>query len=481
MRKVTVRLSRARWLGVAALALWVAGVGLFTLLGFEPPAPLYGSAGYWLTILGAVAIIIAGAWRDRRWRGGWGLIALGMLCWLAGDVYNETALGDLTTPPFPSWADVGYLGFVPFTGVALVTMIGRRDPDLPESQVIDGLSVALALNAMSAWLVVQPLLDAERGDALERATVLAYPLLDAVLLGLVGVGAAARGWRWDRRWTVIAAALVGFWIADSAYVVQVARDTYASPSVTDIGWMLCFVLFAAAATMTPDQPRSADRADARQFLVPTGFALSALAVLTAVAAFRLNIFSIAFASASLATVLSRLALALRENAVFVREARSDANTDHLTGLGNRRALTTDLMHRLDEAAPCELAMFDLNGFKAFNDTFGHLAGDDLLVRLAGRLAAAVSDGGRAYRPGGDEYVVIVDSGRPDQIEASLQALTETGPGYLVTASHGSVRLPAEASTVTLALALADTRMYRSKDLNRRSGRCPGPAAPPSAR
>ena len=78
-------------------------------------------------------------------------------------------------------------------------------------------------------------------------------------------------------------------------------------------------------------------------------------------------------------------------------------------------------------------------------------------------------------------MVIVDSGRDDQIAASLQALTETGAGYRVTASHGSVRLPAEASTVTLALALADTRMYRSKDLNRRSGRCPGPAAPPHAR
>jgi diguanylate cyclase (GGDEF)-like protein len=451
------------------------------MLGHEPPAPLYGSEGYWLTIVAAMALVLAGARRDRRWRPGWVLIALGMLSWLVGDIYNETALGALATPPLPSWADLGYLGFVPFIGAGLVTMIGRRDPDLPESQVIDGLSVALALNAISAWLVVQPLLDAERGDALERATVLAYPLLDAVLLGIVGVGAAARGWRCNRRWTAIGAALVGFWIADSAYVVQVARDTYTSPSVTDIGWMLCFVLLAAAATMNPDRPPPADRADARQFLVPTGFALSALAVLTAAAALRLNIFSIAFASASLATVLSRLALALRENATFVREARSDANTDHLTGLGNRRALTCDLGRRLDEATPFELAMFDLNGFKAYNDRFGHLAGDELLIRLAGRLAEAVADGGRAYRPGGDEYVVIVGSGRVDQIEAGLQALTETGPGYRVTASHGSVRLPAEASTVTLALTLADTRMYRSKGLSRLSGRFPGPAPQPHVR
>ena len=58
-------------------------------------------------------------------------------------------------------------------------------------------------------------------------------------------------------------------------------------------------------------------------------------------------------------------------------------------------------------------MFDLDGFKAYNDTFGHPAGDALLARCGRRLAAAVDRHGSAYRIGGDEFCVIIrDSNDP---------------------------------------------------------------------
>jgi diguanylate cyclase (GGDEF)-like protein len=112
-----------------------------------------------------------------------------------------------------------------------------------------------------------------------------------------------------------------------------------------------------------------------------------------------------------------------------------------------------------------LALFDLDGFKAYNDGFGHPAGDDLLRRLGGSLAAAVEPNGSAYRLGGDEFCVLAST-RPAESEpiclAAEQALTERGGGFSIGASWGMVQLPVEAGTATEALRLADRRMYAQK-------------------
>jgi diguanylate cyclase (GGDEF)-like protein len=81
-------------------------------------------------------------------------------------------------------------------------------------------------------------------------------------------------------------------------------------------------------------------------------------------------------------------------------SRTEASTDALTGLGNRRSLTRDLQHAAVQARaerPACLALFDLDGFKAYNDTYGHPAGDSLLVRLGSALREAVGTSATAYR------------------------------------------------------------------------------------
>ncbi len=149
--------------------------------------------------------------------------------------------------------------------------------------------------------------------------------------------------------------------------------------------------------------------------------------------------------------------------------REEAMTDALTGLGNRRRLTSDLRAALDEkaetAAPSLLLLFDLDGFKAYNDTFGHLAGDELLTRLGQRLSRAVHGFGRAYRLGGDEFCAHLDlaGADPDRLISTVAtALTETGPEFTITASLGVVLLPQEADDTARALTLADERMYANK-------------------
>ena len=157
-----------------------------------------------------------------------------------------------------------------------------------------------------------------------------------------------------------------------------------------------------------------------------------------------------------------------------RELVSAALTDPLTGLGNRRMLMHDLRTQLRAAStarPLMVILFDLNGFKAYNDTFGHTAGDDLLSRLGRALAAAVSSRGRAYRLGGDEFCVLAHVGQ-DGVEptvaAAAAALTEHGSGFTVDASYGLILLPSETEDMAEALRLVDQRMYAQKRSGRRS-------------
>jgi diguanylate cyclase (GGDEF)-like protein len=157
-----------------------------------------------------------------------------------------------------------------------------------------------------------------------------------------------------------------------------------------------------------------------------------------------------------------------------RELVSAAMSDPLTGLGNRRMLMHDLKAQLRSASaarPLMLILFDLNGFKTYNDTFGHTAGDDLLSRLGRALASAVSSRGRAYRLGGDEFCVLAHLGH-DGVEptvaAATAALTEHGSGFTVDASYGLILLPSETEDVAEALRLVDQRMYAQKRSGRRS-------------
>jgi diguanylate cyclase (GGDEF)-like protein len=151
------------------------------------------------------------------------------------------------------------------------------------------------------------------------------------------------------------------------------------------------------------------------------------------------------------------------------ELQSQVVTDPLTGLGNRRKLFSDLGGWLQSpeamTSPSLLMMFDLDGFKTYNDSFGHSAGDALLARLGAKLAAAAAAHGDAYRLGGDEFCVLlrVDvDGLDEMIAAVGNALTEDGDEFTIGASCGVVLLPHEGNNPDRALQLADERMYARK-------------------
>jgi diguanylate cyclase len=90
---------------------------------------------------------------------------------------------------------------------------------------------------------------------------------------------------------------------------------------------------------------------------------------------------------------------------------SQAHTDPLTGLPNRRAFDEELARRYSEfnrkGTPLTVMLFDIDQFKALNDEFGHLTGDDVLVRTAGDLNQCVRDIDTVARFGGEEFALIL--------------------------------------------------------------------------
>ncbi len=206
----------------------------------------------------------------------------------------------------------------------------------------------------------------------------------------------------------------------------------------------------------------------------TGLAVSGVSGLVALAVLvyggiaHLGPVPLALAGLTVLLVIIRATLALRENARLLELSHHEAITDPLTGLGNRRQMTEQLATALAAeaaSAPATLVMFDLDGFKSYNDRFGHLAGDVLLADLGRRLQAAVADGGKAFRLGGDEFCLLLEGEAADTRETfarAVDALGAQGNGFSVTSSYGEVQLPCEATTPNSALRLADARMYAHK-------------------
>jgi two-component system cell cycle response regulator len=176
-----------------------------------------------------------------------------------------------------------------------------------------------------------------------------------------------------------------------------------------------------------------------------------------------------FATLALLTAVVSIVSALESAELY---QRGEANVDPLTGLANRRQLAQDLhtvWHEATPEHPVRLLLFDLDGFKSYNDNFGHLGGDLLLGRLSRAFKHAVGARGCAYRLGGDEFCALLwDDCGEAMVGDCLQALSAEGDGFAISSSYGSVMLPAEAVDPDLALQLADERMYAHKDASRAS-------------
>lgn len=447
----------------------LVGMGLmcafFVLLGIETlgDTDIYGDLPYYAVMFLATALTALRAAGYEPERRAWVLVTLSLGSDLIADfVENVFSLSA------PSVADVIWLASYVFMLAALVDLGRLRLRPATRIIWLDGVIAVLTLSALASALFLPAILSTLPGSSLESAVTLAYPVADITMLATIFVILAMSGWRIDRGWQGLTAGVFVWTIGDVVFSYQDAMGTYSGGPV-DLTWPLSALLIAFAAWQAPPeqvrQPSASRRAGSLANLC--GF----LALVVIVAGTLISVSEVAFyfSVAALCGLGVRLWLVRQENEQLLRVAATDA----LTGIGSRGKLATDAVEIERTQPSLTVAIFDLDGFKFYNDSFGHAAGDELLRRLAGRMAAAVGDHGNLYRIGGDEFVALLDQDLPASaalVEGIHQATRDRGESFEIQASMGTAAFPREGETIEAVMALADERMYAKKAITRTSAR-----------
>jgi diguanylate cyclase (GGDEF)-like protein len=414
----------------------------------------------------AVVVILVRGLMVRRERWAWLGLGAGLGSWALANTYYSLFVAHLDPVPIPSVADALWLGFYPPVYVAVVLLVRSRLSGLRRGMWLDGVIAALAAAAACAALVVEITLAAGlSGTAAQVATNLAYPLGDLILVSATVLAMALNGWRLERTWQLLGLGFGIFAVADGVYFWQVALGTYENGGPIDVAWLVAALLFAGAALREAPARRESTSDGQRVLVLPAGFGLLGLGLVVYGNLASVNRLALVLSTLSVVAVIARMSLTFAQS-------RHESLTDSLTGLPNRRRLTRDLRDRASGVRPDRpigLVIFDLNGFKGYNDRFGHPAGDALLVRISRRLQAALGDHGVAYRMGGDEFCALLVPRRTsleELLARALAALSEHGDGFAIDAAHGLVSVPNDASDTDTALRLADERMYALKHSHR---------------
>jgi two-component system cell cycle response regulator len=449
----------------AAAAAGLAVFATYTLLA--PPDDGYFTLfNTWVYDgLMVLACVIAGshAYLVARERAAWTVITAALACWTFGEIWYAV----FKPETYPSMADAGYIAFYVLLYVGIVLLLRSRARSIGGTLWLDGATAALAAGALGAAVIFEIVVGATEGSTSVVITNLSYPLGDVLLLSAVFGVFSLTGWRPGLRWTLLGLGVLSTAAADIVYLFQSAEGTYVEGTWIDILWPAAMLLVASSAWVH-DRTREGLAVDGRPLLaVPAVCALVATGILVYDHFTRVSVLAVLLATATLVLVVVRLGLTFRENSRLYQLTHQEATTDVLTGLGNRRQLLTDLERRLrsDSLRPTLLMLFDLDGFKSYNDTFGHPAGDALLTRLGEKLATVPGADGAAYRLGGDEFCLLaaVAEGEAEPlIDRACAALSERGEGFEIETSFGAILLPDEASDASHALQIADERLYAQK-------------------
>ena len=412
-------------------------------------------------------------------------MALASASWTVGEaLWSWFELGEHKNP-FPSVSDIGYLGFPIAASVALLCYPASPGASRGGQRLLDSLMAVVSLGLISWETVLSAVSGAPADSGLTFWVSLAYPITDLLVLMLV-VLTVARAPGNKLSLSLMAAGCGALAVSDSLFAYLTATTGYTGGAV-DIGWMAAFVLLALAAAAS-DRPRDmvfaaprhvGDRASLLNY-TPVIAALAVTLALSAVG-HAPTFGQLAVAALIIMVMLTRQYLMLRRNAeLAVALARRETQLTHqafhdgLTGLANRALFQDRLAHALElhrrDLRPLAVLFLDVDDFKLVNDTRGHRAGDDLLVRVAERISGAISAGDTAARLGGDEFAVLIEgSADPVALASRIGDVLRTpfvldGKSVDVRASIGVFELAAhdQPTTADDLLIHADTAMYAAK-------------------
>ena len=435
-----------------------------------------------LAAVSCASAAASGAGRSRR---AWALLAGSAGSWAAGQAtwvwYEHLARREL---PFPSLADIGYLGAIPLAAAAMLSFPGRADrATLRARSLLDGAVIATSLLYTSWALVLGPVFRAGEGSVLEQAIALAYPAGDVVLATIVFVVVASSR-AGGAPVLLLGAGLLSLAVADTSFAYLTQQGTYETGAPSDVGWFAGYLLVAAAAQRPPTAVVTAvgSRPGQLHFLLP--YCPLALAVATSVLLqlrgqgggpflyWTFVALVLLIVGRQLVAVLDNQSLN-RRLAAMVGQLEHQAFHDGLTGLANRALFRERVGHALrrrsQAGVPLALLFIDLDDFKTVNDQLGHAAGDELLVAVAGRLRTCVRDEDTVARLGGDEFAVLLEQACTQEVavqvagrilEATRSPFTLHGRQVQVGASVGVT--VSHATEVDQVLHEADAAMYTAK-------------------
>jgi diguanylate cyclase (GGDEF)-like protein len=188
-------------------------------------------------------------------------------------------------------------------------------------------------------------------------------------------------------------------------------------------------------------------------------------------AFRAALLLLIFATSILAVV------SFRERRRATSVARV-AQLDHLTGLANRegfdRQMAIEWQRALRHGRPLGMVFVDLDHFKAFNDTHGHVAGDRLLREVAAAITATSRGSDFTARLGGDEFVVVCPDTEGDGLDRLVERLRVEASGMAVSLSIGAASKLESDNSPDELVHRADVAMYAAKGGRRRGAKSANP-------
>ncbi|MGI8460753.1 MAG: HD domain-containing phosphohydrolase [Solirubrobacterales bacterium] len=453
--------------GVLALAFSLYAAHVFFDMGGEGIEPVFDHWLYAGLMAGSSIACLARAASRPEQRTAWALIGLALLGFALGDIYWNEVISDNPGSTFFSPADAGYLAFYPLALAGIVLIVSDRLRGRSPGLWLDAATVALAVATIGSAIVIEAVAEGLGDDLSALAEGLTYPIADILLLAFLAAVVVITGRRPGAAVGLLVAGLAVTGLADAVYAYELSAGNYVEGTWLDLLWPGSALLIAAAAWAPAREPVTARPPHGWRVLLVSGTVGAAVCALYI---YERTIGSDPVSDVLLLlttlAVLARLALAFGENQRLITRIGHDP----LTGLPNRGQLEIDLREAITgDSGAHVLGLLDLDGFKRYNDSFGHPAGDALLERLARRLDDSLGGAGSAYRVGGDEFCVLVNSkgdGAAEKLDGINVAFSERGHGFEVSSSLGLVELPREAESPEAAIQLADRRMYERKSASR---------------
>ena len=438
---------------------------------------------------GAAALAcLACSWRavraGGRWRLSWALVAVGLGCWAAGEgVWSYYEVVVRRDAPFPSAADIGFLGFPVLALAGLLTRPSAAFTGRGRIRVVlDGIMVAASLFVITWLTSLGGVFHAGSNDRFSFLVALAYPASDFVLLTvavLVLIHGTVRAGL-----IVLCLGLVSLAVADSAFTFMMTAGTYHTGAFVDIAWFAGFLIIGFSSLMgQPDDAAGDERVEVSITLALPYVMVLLAAVAQVVQAVRdrIDLVTLLVTLAALTALVVRQFLVVLDNrrltqSVLAQRAELSHRAFHdpLTGLANRALFYDRVEHALDlhrrDMRPVSVVFMDLDDFKTVNDLHGHDVGDTVLTTVAQRLLAAVRPGDTVARLGGDEFAVLVeDEGDcallgARLLDAMAVPIVLGAHEVSVSASVGSTTLLPEhgGADVPTLLKQADVAMYAAK-------------------